>query len=50
MSEEQRRENKLIESVIEDLPRDEEDHLDLMLEEEATFLGEYKAYLSSTSS
>ncbi len=40
-------EKKAIEDILPDLPKDEDDHLDLTLEEEGIFLQEYKTLLES---
>ncbi len=37
-----------IDSIVPDLPQDEEHHLDLDLQEEAQFLSEYQTLLAST--
>lgn len=41
-------ERELIHSVIQDLPQDEDDHLDLILDEESQILQEYLTCLNSS--
>ena len=45
--EELRQEKEAIAGIVEDLPADEEEHLDLTLDEEAQFLSEYSTLLES---
>jgi hypothetical protein len=44
------KERRTIEELVSDLPEDEEDYLDLTLQEEAQYLEEYLAKVSSVMS
>ena len=46
-AEEKEKEKDAIAEIIPDIPQDEDDHLDLTLEEEASFLQEYQTLLHS---
>ena len=46
--EEKKREREAYEAIVCDIPEGEEDHLDLLLDEEFHFLQEYKALLASS--
>ena len=45
--EERKREADLIDTIIPDIPEEEEDYLDLTLEEEQEFLQQYKSLLQT---
>jgi len=45
--EQQERERELMDEIIPDIPKDEQDYLDLTLDDEAALLCEYLARLSS---
>ena len=45
--EELKKEKEAIDRIVNDIPEDEEEHLDLTLDEEAQFLTEYTTLLNS---
>ena len=45
--EELKKEKEAIDRIVNDIPEDEEEHLDLTLDEEAQFLTEYSTLLNS---
>ena len=48
--EELERERQLVDNIIQDLPQDEDEHLDLTLDEERHLLHEYLAYVTTGAS